>query len=139
MQCRHHILEETFLAPSVNHQPSRFTTNSLGLPHAQSFSVCLSSCTYVVCVCSLLYLSVYLCFAHCVFSVLFHISFPNFKTYIYMTVVVPITWFIYQNLFHQHLLENLFMCVNTPMTYTAASDTIQCLDAFVFFYSNPHK
>jgi len=55
---------------SVHPEPWRFTNNSLGPPHAQSFSVCLSSWVYVVCVCFLLYLSVYLCFARCVFIVL---------------------------------------------------------------------
>ena len=56
--------------PECESPPWRFTNNSLGLPLAHSFSVCLSSWVYVVCVCLLLYLSIYLCFARCVFSVL---------------------------------------------------------------------
>jgi len=77
----------------------------IGLPHAQSFSVCLSSWIYVVCKCVLLYLSVYLCFARCMFSVLLHIHFTffNFKKHIYMNFVVHITLFIWLCLFHQHL------------------------------------
>jgi len=45
----------------------------LGLPHAHSFSVCLFLWVCVVCVCFLLYMSVYLCAARCVFRVLFHL------------------------------------------------------------------
>jgi hypothetical protein len=36
-------LTATWARRSVNPQPWRFTNNSFGLPHAQSFSVCLSS------------------------------------------------------------------------------------------------
>jgi len=60
---------------SVNHQPWRFTNNSLGLPHTHSLSVCLFSLVCVVCVCFLLCLSVYLCFARCVYYILFHVHF----------------------------------------------------------------
>jgi len=56
-------------------QPWCFTDISLGLPHAHSFSICLFSGVCVVCVCFLLYVSIYLCFAHCVFSCLFHIHY----------------------------------------------------------------
>jgi len=93
---------------SVNSQPWRFTPNSLSLPHAQSSSVCLCSWVYVVCVCFLLYLSVYLCLARCVCSVLWRgaclvcsifISPFNFKTYYYMNVVVHIILCIWLYLF----------------------------------------
>jgi len=50
----------------VNPQPWRFTNNSLGLPPAHSFSVCLFSWVCVVCVYFLLYLSFYLCCERCV-------------------------------------------------------------------------
>jgi len=60
---------------SVNPQPWHFTNNSLSLPHAHFLSVCLFLSVCVVCVCFLLYLSFYLCFASCVFcvTILFHI------------------------------------------------------------------
>jgi len=91
--------------PSVSSQPWRFTNNSLSLPPAYSFSVCLSSWVCVVCTCFLLYLSVYPCFARCLFSVWFHthFTFSNFKIYIYMTVVVHITLVICLYLFRWHL------------------------------------
>jgi len=59
--------------PSVNLWPWRFTNNSLGLPHAHSLSVCLHLWVCVVCIWFLLYLSVYLCCARCVFCVLLYI------------------------------------------------------------------
>ena len=89
---RHNMLDVSFELRSVNPQPWRFTNNSFGLPHAQSFSVCLSSWVYIVCICFLLYLSVYLCFARCACCVLLHIHFTffNFKTWTYINVVVHI-------------------------------------------------
>jgi len=79
-------------------QPWRFTDISLGLPHAHSFLICLFPWVYVVCVvCFLLYVSVYLCFARCVFSGLFHIHYHFFCFFvcvfpnsIYTYVMVPI-------------------------------------------------
>ena len=82
---------------SVNPQPWRFTNNSLGVPHAQSFSVCLSSWVCVVCVCFLFYLSDYLNFVRCLFSVLLHIHFTflNFQTYKFMNMGVHIALLIW--------------------------------------------
>ena len=84
--------------PSVNAQPWRFTNNSLGLPHAHFFSIYLFLCVWFGCVCFLLYLSVYLCCARCVFRVLFHIhnqlffffSFSTNSTDTYITVPINV-------------------------------------------------
>ena len=54
-------------------QPWCFTNNSLGLPYAHFFSVCLFLRVCVVCVCFLLYMSFYLCSARYVCRVLFHL------------------------------------------------------------------
>jgi len=59
-----------FLSKKLLHD---LTNHSLSLPHAHSLSVCLFLLVCVICVCFLLYLSVYLCFARCVFCVVFHI------------------------------------------------------------------
>jgi len=105
--------------PSLNPEPWLFTNNSLGLPRAQSLSVCLFFWAYVVCVYFLLYLSVYLCFARCAFSTLFHMywiffQFQNIDIFecrckhdiVYMTLFVPPT-----------SSKNPFIAVSTPMTY----------------------
>jgi len=114
LSCLHNNLTVEWERRSVNPQPWHFTNNILGLSHAQSFSVCLCSWVYVVCVCFLLYLSVYLCLVRCVLSVLwrgaclvfcfiFISPFFNFKTHNYMNVVVLITLCIWLYLFHHHL------------------------------------
>jgi len=69
--CIHTGLTAAWARRSVNPQPWRFTNNSLGLPHAHSFSVCLFSCVCVMCVWFLLYLSFYLCCERCVVCVWF--------------------------------------------------------------------
>ena len=98
--------------PSVNLQPWRFTHNSLGLPHTQSLCVCLSLWVYVVSVCFLLYLAVYLCFERCVFNVLLdiHWKFFIFKNYIYINGVAHIILLVWLYLFHQHFWK-FYSCV----------------------------
>jgi len=54
----------------ANPQPWHFTHDSLGLPHADSLSVCLFLWVCVVCVWFLVFLSFYLCFARCVLCVI---------------------------------------------------------------------
>jgi len=115
---------------SVNPQPWRFTNNSLGLPHAHSICVCLSSWVCFVFVCFLLYLSVCLCHG-CLLCVPCFVpsSFPSHlfqfqNIHLYdcccqcthiifcITVFVPST--------------SLFMCVCPPITYT------QCLPIHMY-------
>jgi len=76
----HNSLTVEWERRSVNPLPWRFTNNSLGLLHAQSFSIYLSSSAYVVCACFLLYLAVYLCFARCVFCDPWYIHFNFFHS-----------------------------------------------------------
>ena len=76
----HNSLTVEWERMSVNPQPCRFTNNSLSLPHTQSFSVYLSSWTYVVCACFLLHLAVYLCFVRCVFCDPWYIHFTFFHS-----------------------------------------------------------
>jgi len=106
-------LDCELVLPSVNPQPWRSTNNSLGLPHAHSLSVCLFPWVYVVCVCFLLYLPVYLGFTRYVFSVPLHIhlTFLNFKTYIDMNVVLHITLFVWFYLSPEHLQKIYYVCV----------------------------
>jgi len=77
---------------SVNSQPWRCASNSLGIPYTPSLPVCLFPWACVVYVCFLLYLSVSLCVARCLFGVLQHIHkhlFDIKHTYIYLLLY---TW-----------------------------------------------
>jgi len=74
----------------VNPQPWRSTKNSLGLPHAHSFSVGLFSWVCVVCVSFLLYLSFYLCCERCVVCVWFCIA-PFYSPFLLFLQIQHIT------------------------------------------------
>ena len=88
---------------SLNPQPWRFTNNSFGLPHAHFLFVCLSLWVCVVCVCFLLYLSVYslsICVAHSVcfeFCCMFMTNCFQFQNlHVYHTAVhIPLLIFLY--------------------------------------------
>jgi len=84
----------------VNPQPWRFTNNNLGLPHVHSLFVGLFPWICVVCVCFLLYLSVYLCCARCVFCALFYISTPFFFLFL-----------LYK--FNRHLCHGAYWCTHS--------------------------
>ena len=117
---------------SVSLQPWRFANHSLGLPHAQSFLVCLSSWVYVVWIHFLLYLPVDLCFARCVFSVLFISPFSTLKhTSIWMSL--NISRCLHDYICSINIFYTLFMCVYTPMPHT------HCLHTYVYLFSHSPK
>jgi len=110
--------------PSVNPQPWRFTNNSLGLPHAHSFFVCLSIWVCVVCVWFLLYLYVYMSFARCVFRVLFHIhdhlfQFQNVRLHPYCcthNIVLIIQLYLFSVLFQVIFIKIVSTLICTHVT-----------------------
>jgi len=117
---------------SVNLQSWCFTNNSLGLPHAQSFSVCLSSWVCVVCVCFFLYVPVHLRFARCVFIVLFISPFSILKhTSIWKSFYTSRCLHDYNCSFNN--FYTLFICEYIPIPYT------HCLHTNVYLFLHPHK
>ena len=112
---------------SVNPQPWRFTNNSLGLPHAPSFSVCLFLWVWVVCVCFLLYLLFYLCCVHCVFCVQLHIH----NTYVTVLIDVRTTL--------PTCLSSFSICIFVSQISVCVCQHVYAFpSSFMFIHTNRH-